>query len=40
MMRKEKILLVDDDPTVRTVISHKLLKYFTVISANDGEDGL
>jgi DNA-binding response OmpR family regulator len=35
------ILLVDDDPLLRTLVEHKLrLRGFEVISAESGEEGL
>jgi DNA-binding response OmpR family regulator len=35
------ILVVDDDPLIRTLVEHKLrLRGFEVVSAESGEDGL
>jgi DNA-binding response OmpR family regulator len=35
------ILVVDDDPLIRTLVEHKLrLRGFDVVSAESGEDGL
>lgn len=40
MKPKEKILVVDDDVSIRSILKHKLQKHFIVILAADGEEGL
>ena len=38
---QETVLLVEDEPAVRTLIAHTLLKFgYTVLEANNGSDGL
>ncbi len=39
-MRKEKILIIDDDPDILDVLNLTLSETFTVISANNGKEGL
>jgi len=37
---KYKILVVEDEPEIRALLSNELSKYFNVISADNGDDGL
>lgn len=39
-MRKEKILIIDDDPDILDVLNLTLSESFTVISAKNGKEGL
>ena len=39
-MRKEKILIVDDDPDIRDVLQITLSENYEVISAQNGKEGL
>ena len=39
-MRKEKILIIDDDPDILDVLDLTLSENYTVISAKNGKDGL
>lgn len=39
-MRKEKILIIDDDPDILDVLNLTLSETFTVISASNGKEGL
>jgi diguanylate cyclase (GGDEF)-like protein len=40
MIKKEKILIVDDDPDIRDVLNLTLSEQYQVIEAADGEEGL
>lgn len=39
-MRKEKILIIDDDPDILDVLELSLSEHYTVVSANNGKEGL
>ena len=39
-MDKKKILIVDDEPSIRSLVNSMLGKKYTVIEAGDGEEGL
>jgi diguanylate cyclase (GGDEF)-like protein len=39
-MRKERILLIDDDPDIRDVLNLSLSEYYTTFEASNGKEGL
>ncbi len=39
-MRKERILIIDDDPDIRDVLDLSLSEHFTVLAAANGKEGL
>jgi len=39
-MRKERILIVDDDPDIRDVLDLSLSEYYTVSAATNGREAL
>jgi len=39
-MRKERILIIDDDPDIRDVLNLSLSEYYTIASACNGKEGL
>jgi phosphoserine phosphatase RsbU/P len=39
-MRRDKVLVVEDDPTIRAILEHNLRRLFEVSLAQDGEEGL
>src|SRR3989344_7154516 len=39
-MRKEKILIIDDDPDILDVLTLALSEYYEILAANNGEEGL
>jgi len=39
-MKEKKILIVDDEPSVRSLVRRMLGKKYTVIEAGDGDEGL
>jgi diguanylate cyclase (GGDEF)-like protein len=39
-MRKERILIIDDDPDIRDVLNLTLSEYFNVSAASNGKEGL
>jgi len=39
-MRKERILIIDDDPDIRDVLDLSLSEYYTVSAASNGKEGL
>ncbi len=40
MMRKERILIIDDDPDIRDVLNLSLSEHYTVFAAANGKEGL
>ena len=40
MMRKERILIIDDDPDIRDVLDLSLSEYYTIFAASNGKEGL
>ena len=39
-MRKERILIIDDDPDIRDVLDLSLSEYYTISEASNGKEGL
>src|SRR5579863_3356526 len=39
-MRKERILIIDDDPDIRDVLNLSLSEYYAVSAASNGKEGL
>ena len=39
-MRKEKVLIIDDDPDILDVLTLALSEHYEVVAANNGEEGL
>jgi diguanylate cyclase (GGDEF)-like protein len=39
-MRKERILIIDDDPDIRDVLDLSLSEHYTVLAASNGKEGL
>ena len=39
-MRKERILIIDDDPDIRDVLDLSLSEYYTIFAASNGKEGL
>lgn len=39
-MKKDKVLVVEDDPTIRAILEYNLRRLFDVSLAQDGEEGL
>ncbi len=39
-MRKERILIVDDDPDIRDVLNLTLFEHYSIAAASNGEEGL
>ena len=39
-MRKERVLIIDDDPDIRDVLDLSLSEFYTVIAACNGKEGL
>jgi PleD family two-component response regulator len=39
-MRKERILIIDDDPDIRDVLDLSLSEYYTISAATNGREGL
>ena len=39
-MRKERILIIDDDPDIRDVLDLSLSEHYTIIAASNGKEGL
>ena len=39
-MRKERILIIDDDPDIRDVLNLSLSEYYAVSAAGNGKEGL
>jgi len=39
-MRKERILIIDDDPDIRDVLDLSLSEHYTIFAAGNGRDGL
>jgi len=39
-MRKERILIIDDDPDIRDVLDLSLSEHYTVLAASNGREGL
>ena len=39
-MRKERILIIDDDPDIRDVLDLSLSEYYTIFAATNGKEGL
>jgi PleD family two-component response regulator len=39
-MRRERILIIDDDPDIRDVLDLSLSEYYTVLAAPNGKEGL
>ena len=40
MTRKERILIIDDDPDIRDVLNLSLSEYYTIFAAGNGKEGL
>ena len=40
MMRKERILIIDDDPDIRDVLNLSLSEHYTIFAAANGKEGL
>ena len=39
-MRKERILIIDDDPDIRDVLNLSLSEHYTIAAASNGKEGL
>lgn len=39
-MRKERVLIIDDDPDIRDVLDLSLSEHYTIIAASNGREGL
>jgi len=39
-MRRERILIIDDDPDIRDVLDLSLSEYYTILMASNGKEGL
>ena len=39
-MRKEKVVIIDDDPDILDVLQLTLTEFYTVFAANNGKEGL
>jgi len=39
-MRKERVLIIDDDPDIRDVLDLSLSDYYTIFAASNGKEGL
>ena len=40
MIRKERILIIDDDPDIRDVLDLSLSEYYAISEASNGKEGL
>jgi diguanylate cyclase (GGDEF)-like protein len=40
MMRKERVLIIDDDPDIRDVLNLSLSEHYTIFAAGNGKEGL